>query len=215
MAWYQKICLEEAFLTGANKISMHTLIFASANLHKALEIEAALPPGYRIITMKEAGIDEEIPEPYLTIEENAAHKARFLQQKLNCDCFAEDTGLEVEALNGEPGVKSARYAGEEKNAEKNIEKLLRSLNNITNRKARFKTVITLIQNGKEVIFEGICDGVIAEKPSGTNGFGYDAVFLPYDCAKTFAEMTLDEKNRYSHRKKALDKMIQYLEQPNF
>jgi XTP/dITP diphosphohydrolase len=193
---------------------MHTLIFASGNRHKAEEIEAALPEGYQIITMKEAGIDEEIPEPFDTIEENSKHKARFLLQKLHTDCFAEDTGLEVEALHGEPGVKSARYAGEEKNFEKNIKKLLQSMQNITDRQARFKTVITLLQQGKEVIFEGICEGIIAEKPSGTNGFGYDAVFLPNGSAKTFAEMTLNEKNQYSHRKKALDKMIQYLEQTN-
>jgi XTP/dITP diphosphohydrolase len=193
---------------------MHTLIFASGNRHKAGEIEAALPEGYQIITMKEAGIDEEIPEPFDTIEENSKHKARFLLQKLHTDCFAEDTGLEVEALHGEPGVKSARYAGEEKNFEKNIKKLLQAMQNITDRQARFKTVITLLQQGKEVIFEGICEGIIAEKPSGSNGFGYDAVFLPNGSAKTFAEMTLNEKNQYSHRKKALDKMIQYLEQTN-
>lgn len=190
---------------------MKELIFASGNKHKAEEIEAALPPGFRIIIMKEAGISEDIPEPYPTLEENSRHKAEFIFNLLKKDCFSEDTGLEVEALNGEPGVKSARYAGEDRSFEKNIEKLLINLKGNTNRKARFRTVFTLILNGEQYQFEGLCPGVITEKSSGGGGFGYDPVFLPEGGSKTFGEMSMEEKSQFSHRKKALDKMIRFLE----
>ena len=189
---------------------MQELIFASANKHKAEEIESALPPGFRIIIMKEAGITEDIPEPFPTLEENSKHKAVFLFERLHKDCFSEDTGLEVQALNGEPGVKSARYAGEDKSFDKNIEKLLQNLKQHSNRKAKFRTVFTLILNGHQYQFEGICNGTITEKNAGTGGFGYDPVFLPEGSKLTFAEMTMAEKNKFSHRKKGLDQMIRFL-----
>lgn len=191
-------------------ILMKEFVFASANKHKAEEIALALPKDYRILIMKEAGISIDIPEPYYTLEENSKHKAKTVYELIGKDCFAEDTGLEVEILNNEPGVNSARYAGEERSFEKNIEKLLQNLQREKNRSARFRTVFTLILNGSIYQFQGICEGIITEKPSGTLGFGYDPVFLPSDAYKTFAEMTMNEKNKYSHRKKALDQMIQFL-----
>jgi XTP/dITP diphosphohydrolase len=189
---------------------MQQLIFASGNRHKAEEIEAALPTGFRIMIMKEAGITEDIPEPFDTLEENSKHKADFLYNRLQQDCFAEDTGLEVEALNGEPGVKSARYAGEGRDFDANIDKLLTKLRGSTNRRARFRTVFSLIRNGELFQFEGICNGTILENRAGTGGFGYDPVFLPDGSDKAFGEMTMEEKNKYSHRKKGLDLMIQFL-----
>ena len=189
---------------------MQQLIFASGNRHKAEEIEAALPNDFRIMIMKEAGITEDIPEPFDTLEENSKHKADFLYNRLQQDCFAEDTGLEVEALNGEPGVKSARYAGEGRDFDANIDKLLTNLQGSTNRRARFRTVFSLIRNGELFQFEGICNGTILENRAGTGGFGYDPVFLPDGSDKAFAEMTMEEKNKYSHRKKGLDLMIQFL-----
>ncbi len=189
---------------------MQQLIFASGNRHKADEIEAALPQGFRILIMKDAGVDEEIPEPFATLEENSKHKAFFLAERLQQDCFAEDTGLEVEALNGEPGVRSARYAGDGKDFAANIDKLLTNMQGQTNRRARFRTVFSLIRNGKLYQFEGICTGTIIEKKTGTGGFGYDPVFLPDGSTHTFAEMTMEEKNRFSHRKKGLEQMIEFL-----
>jgi XTP/dITP diphosphohydrolase len=160
--------------------------------------------------MKEAGITEDIPEPFDTLEENSKHKADFLYNRLQQDCFAEDTGLEVEALNGEPGVKSARYAGEGRDFDANIDKLLTNLQGSTNRRARFRTIFSLIRNGELFQFEGICNGTILENRAGTGGFGYDPVFLPDGSDKAFGEMTMEEKNKYSHRKKGLDLMIQFL-----
>lgn len=189
---------------------MQQLIFASANRHKAEEIEAALPGDFRILIMKDAGITEDIPEPFDTLEANSKHKAEFLYNRLQQDCFAEDTGLEVEALNGEPGVKSARYAGDGRDFEANIDKLISNLQGNSNRRARFRTVFSLIQNGQLHQFEGICNGTILEKRTGTGGFGYDPVFLPDGSDKAFGEMTTEEKNSYSHRKKGLDLMIQFL-----
>lgn len=189
---------------------MQQLIFASGNRHKAEEIEAALPQGFRILIMKDAGVEVEIPEPFDTLEENSKHKAQFLAERLQQDCFAEDTGLEVEALNGEPGIRSARYAGEGKDFDANIEKLLTNMQNQSNRKARFRTVFSLILDGKLYQFEGICNGTILENRAGTGGFGYDPVFLPHGSDKSFAEMTMEEKNQYSHRKKGLDLMIDFL-----
>lgn len=189
---------------------MQQLIFASGNRHKAEEIEAALPDGFRILIMKEAGITEDIPEPFDTLEENSKHKAEFLYQRLQQDCFAEDTGLEVEALNGEPGVKSARYAGDGRDFDANIDKLLSNMQGNANRRARFRTVFSLIRNGELFQFEGICNGTILETRAGTGGFGYDPVFLPDGSDKAFAEMTMEEKNSFSHRKKGLDLMIQFL-----
>ena len=195
---------------GPVNLFMQQLIFASGNRHKAEEIEAALPKGFRIVTMKDAGVEEEIPEPFDTLEENSKHKAQFLFERLHQDCFAEDTGLEVEALNGEPGVKSARYAGEGRDFDANIDKLLLNLAEQKNRNARFRTVFTLIQQGIVYQFEGICTGTIIENRTGTGGFGYDPVFLPDGSTHTFAEMTMEEKNRFSHRKKGLERMIEFL-----
>ena len=195
---------------GPVNLFMQQLIFASGNRHKAEEIEAALPEGFRILTMKDAGVDEEIPEPFDTLEENSKHKAQLLFDRLQQDCFAEDTGLEVEALNGEPGVKSARYAGEGRDFDANIDKLLLNLAAQKNRNARFRTVFTLIKQGIVYQFEGICNGTILENKAGTGGFGYDPVFLPDGSTHTFAEMTMEEKNRFSHRKKGLELMIEFL-----
>ena len=184
------------------------LVFATNNKHKIEEIKSALPKELSVITLAEAGIDIDIPEPYDTLEDNAAGKARTIFQLTSVDCFSEDTGLEVYALNNQPGVHSARYAGDEKSYQKNNEKLLTNLEGIQNRKARFRTVICLIFEGSEYFFEGICEGEINHAPSGNSGFGYDPLFIPEGSHKTFAEMDMKEKNLYSHRKKALDMLLQ-------
>lgn len=188
---------------------MHTLIFATNNQHKVDEIKSIPEINYNIISLKEAGINIDIPEPYDTLEENASEKSRVIYKLTGKDCFSEDTGLEVEALNGEPGVKSARYAGEGRAFEKNIEKLLANLHGIENRNARFRAVLSLILNGTEYKFEGICKGTILAYTKGEGGFGYDPIFLPSGAEKTFAEMNMEEKNRYSHRKKAMDKLVDF------
>jgi XTP/dITP diphosphohydrolase len=187
------------------------LIFATNNRHKTEEIQAAAGDHIRIITLNAAGITIDIPEPYDTLEENAAEKSRVIHRLTGQNCFSEDSGLEVDALHGEPGVKSARYAGDEKSPEKNMEKLLAALEDQPVRTARFRTVISLILQNKASFFEGICEGTIIQTPRGTRGFGYDPVFIPAGSKKTFAEMTTDEKNVYSHRKKALDKLVLYLQ----
>lgn len=189
---------------------MNTLIFATNNQHKVTEVRSILNNKFKILSLKEAGIDIEIPEPYNTLEENALEKARVIYQLTKENCFAEDTGLETEALNGEPGVKSARYAGDNRSFENNIDKLLANLKNKGNRNAQFRTVISLIINGEEKLFEGICKGTIIAARKGTSGFGYDPVFVPEGSPKTFAEMTLDEKNLFSHRKKAMEKLTTFL-----
>lgn len=186
------------------------LIFATNNQHKVKEIKKATGHRLDIVTLKQAGIDIDIPEPYETLEENAETKARTIFKMTMENCFSEDTGLEVEILNGAPGVHSARYAGEEKSDEKNIEKLLSALQGQPDRKARFRTVIYLIHNGSHHTFEGICNGKIIETPIGKDGFGYDPVFIPNGSDKTFAQMTTEEKNKYSHRKKAMEKLIAFL-----
>lgn len=189
---------------------MNTLIFATNNQHKVTEVRSILNGKFRILSLTEAGINIDIPEPYDTIEENAREKARVIHKITNEDCFAEDTGLEVVSLNGEPGVRSARYAGEEKSFEKNIDKLLINLRNKEKRDAQFKTVICLNISGKEKLFEGICKGSIIAERRGTSGFGYDAVFVPEGSVKTFAEMSMAEKNLFSHRKKAIKELIIFL-----
>ena len=186
------------------------LIFATNNMHKVEEIRSIISNEFEIVTLLEAGIDIDIPEPHSTLEKNASEKSRTIYRLTGTNCFSEDTGLEVEALNGEPGVKSARYAGDEKSFDNNIEKLLSNLGNNENRRARFRTVMSLMLNGKEYLFEGVCKGNIAKDKRGTNGFGYDPVFIPDDSDKTFAEMSLDEKNKYSHRKRATDKLVIFL-----
>jgi len=190
------------------------LIFATNNQYKAKEVQSIVPSSFRIVTLNEAGIDINIPEPHFTLEENAAEKGRTIFAYTGKNCFGEDTGLEVTALKGEPGVHSARYAGQEKSFERNIEKLLYNLEPYEDRSAQFRTVIFLIFNNKEYFFEGICEGNIGFQPLGTNGFGYDSVFIPLGTSKTFAQMTLDEKNTYSHRKKAMDKLVTFLNQLN-
>lgn len=186
------------------------LIFATNNQNKVNEIKKVVSDAIDIITMKEAGIDKDIPEPYETLQENASTKSRTIFEITNKDCFSEDTGLEVTALNGAPGVKSARYAGEHADSEKNIDKLLLELQNSHDRSAQFRTVISLLLNGEEYFFEGICKGAIIAERRGTEGFGYDAVFMPEGSDKTFAEMNMDEKNLFSHRKKATQKLIHFL-----
>jgi XTP/dITP diphosphohydrolase len=190
---------------------MDKLIFATNNQHKVDEIRAVLKNKREIITLKEAGIYMDIPEPHLTLEDNASEKSRVIFALTGRDCFGEDTGLEVEALDGEPGVKSARFAGENKSPDANIIKLLSSLKNKSNRKARFRTVISLMLKGREYQFEGICQGNIIQETKGEKGFGYDPVFVPEGDTRTFAEMDTAEKNKYSHRKKAMDKLIAFLD----
>lgn len=187
------------------------LVFATHNEHKAAEIEGLLPPNFRVKTLKEIGCLEDIPEEQPTLEGNALQKARFVFEEYRVDCFADDTGLEVEALNGAPGVFSARYAGPERESEKNIDLVLKELTGEKNRKARFRTVMALILDGKEYLFEGIVEGEIRTCRAGVNGFGYDSVFEPEKCGKTFAEMNLEEKNMKSHRSRAIEKMTNFLQ----
>lgn len=189
---------------------MKTIIFATNNENKVIEVKAILNEKFQVLSLKDAGIDIDIPEPFDTLEENAAEKARVINRITHQDCFAEDTGLEVESLMGEPGVKSARYAGQERNFDKNIDKLLTNLKNKENRSARFRTVVCLLENGKQKSFEGICKGIIIAARRGNHGFGYDPVFIPDGSSKTFAEMNLEEKNTFSHRKKAIEKLTDYL-----
>jgi XTP/dITP diphosphohydrolase len=186
------------------------LIFATGNQHKVEEIQSAIGDKLEIMSLRQANINIEIPEPYETLEENASEKSRTIFTLTGLNCFSEDTGLEVEALHGNPGVRSARYAGDEKSFDKNIDKLLGELSGASNREARFRTVISLILEKKEWLFEGICQGHITMEKRGTGGFGYDPIFVPAGAQKTFAEMSMDEKNQFSHRKKAADQLIAFL-----
>jgi XTP/dITP diphosphohydrolase len=186
------------------------LIFATNNQHKVDELRSLINKEMEIITLKEAGIDTDIPEPYDTLEENASGKSGVIYEMTGANCFSEDTGLEVEALNGEPGVKSARYAGESRSFDANIDKLLINLAGQTNRRARFRTVISLLIDGKETQFEGICNGRIITEKKGEMGFGYDPVFIPDGDMRTFAEMNLAEKGKYSHRARATEKLVAFL-----
>ena len=186
------------------------LVFATNNQHKADEIRNVIGSSFELLTLKEAGIDIDIPEPYDTLEENASAKSKAIYQLTQTSCFSEDTGLEVAALNGRPGVKSARYAGDDKSFENNIDKLLDELKYKTDTSARFRTVISLVLDGKEYLFEGVCDGKIIRERKGTAGFGYDPVFVPDGSQKAFAEMSLEEKNQWSHRKKATEKLVAFL-----
>jgi len=186
------------------------LIFATNNNNKVAEIRSVIGNRFDILTLKEAGINIDIPEPHDTLEENASEKSATIYRMTHINCFSEDTGLEVESLNGEPGVKSARYAGDEKAFDKNIDKLLYKLADNSNRKARFRTVISLIIDGFETQFEGIAQGKIIDNLRGNKGFGYDPVFVPDGDSRTFAEMDMEEKNVYSHRRKATEKLIAFL-----
>lgn len=190
------------------------LIFATNNANKVAEIKAALSSGLEIITLQEAGIEVDIPEPYDTLVENAREKATVINKLTKQNCFSEDTGLEVVALNNEPGVRSARYAGDEADNKKNIALLLSNMKNVDERTAKFKTVICLLLSGKEHFFTGICNGKIIDEQRGEMGFGYDAVFIPDGDDKTFAEMTMEQKSKYSHRKKALIKLTDFLNDYN-
>jgi XTP/dITP diphosphohydrolase len=186
------------------------LIFATNNQHKVDEIRSLLIDSFELITMQEAGIDIDIPEPYDTLEENASEKSGTIFRMTGINCFSEDTGLEVTALNGEPGVKSARYAGNGRSFDRNIEKLLINLADKPDRTARFRTIISLILDGRETLFEGICEGIIIKERRGSQGFGYDPVFVPMGSTKTFAEMSMKEKAQYSHRAKATEKLVAFL-----
>ena len=186
------------------------LLFASKNPNKIKEIQSFAGKDIKITGLNTTGIDEDIPENESTLEGNASAKSRYVYKYTGKNCFADDSGLEVEALDGKPGVHSARYGGLEKDDDANIRKVLHELQNVTNRRARFRTVISLIIDGKEKLFEGTVYGKIIDKKRGDKGFGYDPVFVPDGYDKTFAEMSLEEKNRISHRTAAVSKLIEYL-----
>jgi len=186
------------------------LVFATGNINKLKEVRQIVSDKFEIISLTDLDFTEDIPEPFETLEENALHKARFIANKFKVNCFAEDTGLLVDALNGAPGVYTARYAGDHKSAKDNIDKLLNELKSKDNRSAKFKTVIALILEGEEHTFTGEAIGTIAESRLGTSGFGYDPVFMPLKSRKTFAEMTEIEKNAISHRKRASEKLLNFL-----
>ena len=190
------------------------LVFASNNKNKIQEIQALIPATIKILSLKDIGCLEDIPETAETIEGNAILKANYVTEKYGYDCFADDTGLEVDALNGAPGVYSARYAGERKDANDNMDKLLSELENKANRKANFKTVIALNLNGKQNLFTGIINGKIIEEKIGTNGFGYDPIFIANGYEKTFAELTMEEKSTISHRGIAVKELILFLQKQN-
>lgn len=189
---------------------MKSLIFATNNKHKIEEASHILKDRYSLISLREINILEDIPETEPTIEGNASQKSWFIFNRTYQDCFADDTGLEVEALNGEPGVYSARYAGNMHDFDLNITKLLANLDGVNNRKARFRTVVSLILSGKEYQFEGILNGSIIDTRRGSNGFGYDPVFVPDNYSKTLAEIASGEKNKISHRGIAMRKMAEFL-----
>ncbi len=186
------------------------LIFATNNAHKLAEVEAVLGDKFRLLTPRDCGIDEEIPETQPTLEGNALQKARYLYERTGKDCFADDTGLEVAALNGAPGVHSARYATDGHDFAANNALLLKNLAGKTDRSARFRTVIALILGGEEHLFEGTVEGRIIERETGDEGFGYDPLFVPNGFGRTFAQMTTDEKNEISHRARAVRKLAEYL-----
>ena len=189
---------------------MIKLVFATNNEHKLTEIKKMLNNKFELISLNEIGCTDDIPETADTLEGNASQKARYIFEKYGVNCFADDTGLEVEALGMAPGVYSARYAGPQRSSDDNMQKLLFELREIKNRKARFRTAISLIINGKETLFEGIVDGNILTEGKGEKGFGYDPIFQPLGYEQSFAEMALTEKNEISHRGRAVAKLISYL-----
>ncbi|MBC35935.1 MAG: non-canonical purine NTP pyrophosphatase [Bacteroidetes bacterium] len=186
------------------------LVFATNNEHKLKEIQQILGEAYQLKCLKDIGCNEDIPETGETLEENASLKSIYVLNKFKMDCFADDTGLEIEALDGRPGVYSARYGGESHNAEKNIERVLTELKGIQNRKARFRTVISLRWKSVEYLFEGIVEGKVIDDRRGDEGFGYDPIFVPDAYSETFAEMDAEEKNKISHRGRATQKLIAFL-----
>ncbi len=186
------------------------LVFATNNSHKLEEALHILPASIQLLSLKDLDCFEELPETHETLEENAAEKALYVFNLYHVNCFAEDSGLEVDALNGAPGVYSARYAGHGKNNEDNIRLLLENMRGIRNRNARFRAMVALVINGNQFLFEGIINGKILTEPTGEKGFGYDPVFQPDSCSQSFAQMDLEQKSRISHRKLALDKMKDFL-----
>jgi XTP/dITP diphosphohydrolase len=191
---------------------MKKLVFATNNAHKLSEVRAILEPAFSIISLADLNCAEDIPETADTLEGNALLKAQYIYDKFGLDCFADDTGLEVDALNGAPGVYSARFAGENHDAKKNMEKVLSMLGNNTNRKACFRTVIALIQGGETNYFEGKIEGHILHQPRGNSGFGYDPIFVAENQSVSFAELSAEEKNLISHRALAVQKLVEYLQQ---
>jgi len=190
---------------------MNGLIFATNNPNKVKEIQSILNGRFNIMSLRDAGIDIDIPEPHDTLEANASEKSNTIFRLTQQNCFSEDTGLEVDALNGKPGVRSARFVEHGENYPGNIDKLLFLMKDHHDRKARFRTVISLILEGQEYQFEGICEGEILHDRKGDGGFGYDSVFMPDGATISFAEMTMDEKNKFSHRKKATSALIQFIQ----
>ena len=186
------------------------LVFATNNLHKLKEVQEMLSNSIELLSLKDIGCFEDIEETEITLEGNAKLKADYITKKYGFDCFADDTGLEVEAIDGKPGVYSARYAGAHGNAEKNMEKLLNELQNKSNRKAKFRTIIALNLTNKQHLFEGICEGEILNEKSGVKGFGYDPIFKPKNASSSFAEMNSEEKNIISHRGIAIQELVQFL-----
>ncbi len=186
------------------------LVFATNNFNKLSEIRALVPSQIEILSLKDINCNKELPETYPTLEENALQKARYIFENYGFNCFADDTGLEIDALGGEPGVYSARYGGQDCNAENNIKKVLEKLKGKTQRGATFRTVIALIIDGKNTFFKGKCVGNITKQKSGVEGFGYDPIFMPNSLNKTFAEMTKDKKGVISHRGKAVKKLVSFL-----
>ncbi len=189
---------------------MPTLVFATNNPHKAQEVEQILGGTYQVKTLRDIGCHEDIEETEDTLEGNALLKARYVKERYGYDCFSEDTGLEVEALGGQPGVHTARYAGEQRSAEDNIQLLLSNLAGNENRRARFRTIIALIADGRETLLEGICPGSIATEKRGTGGFGYDPIFIPEGYDQSFAELGEAVKNQISHRALATQKLVEHL-----
>ncbi len=189
---------------------MIDLVFVTNNKFKLEEIQNIVGFKYRIMSLKDINCYDEIPETHMTIEENASEKSHYIYKRYELDCFADDTGLEIDALDGRPGVFSARYAGEGKDFDDNMNKVLSELQNTSNRKARFRTVISLILDGNEYQFEGIVNGQILTQKIGKKGFGYDPIFQPDGFSKSFAQLTMKEKNKISHRGMAIQKMIEFL-----
>jgi XTP/dITP diphosphohydrolase len=189
-----------------------TLVFATNNENKVKEIRSMLGDNFSIITLQEAGIDIDIPEPHDTLEDNAREKSSVIFEMTGKDCFSEDTGLQIDALDGAPGVLSARYAGEQKLADDNITKVLQEMEGKDNRQAHFRTVISLILGGQEYQFTGVCPGTILTERKGSKGFGYDPIFMPDGSTKAFAEMDAADKNKFSHRAKALQQLITFLKE---
>lgn len=187
------------------------LVFATNNKHKLEELQAILGDHFTLLSLKDIECFDEIPEEQPTLEGNASQKAYYVYDKFGIDCFADDTGLEIEALNGEPGVFSARYAGEDKNPEANMNMVLEKLAKINDRNARFRTVISLVIDGEEKQFEGIVNGEILKEKRGGAGFGYDPIFKPEGINQSFAEMGLEDKNKISHRGRAVQKLVDYLQ----